>query len=72
MTDLWPVLSILAVVVLAVVSGAFKIGKMEQKGNDAAMAIADTKSATATLAAAQAISDKSISERIARLEALAK
>lgn len=68
--SLWPLASILAVVFLAGLGAAFTLGRMEQRGDDAALAIADTKSATAVLAAAQAISDKQTGERIARLEAL--
>lgn len=68
--SIWPLASILAVMFLAGLGAAFTLGRMEQRGDDAAQAIADTKSATATLAAAQAISDKQTGERISRLEAL--
>jgi hypothetical protein len=60
--------SILAAIFLAALGAAFNLGRMEQRGDDAAQAIADTKTATATLAAAQSIMDREISERIARVE----
>lgn len=68
--SIWPMVSIIAVLFLSGIGAAFTLGRMEQRGDDAAQSIADTKSATATLAAAQAISDKQTGERISRLEAL--